>query len=69
MGATSLTSVFAFAIFADDYPVERARRTVFEGRGNAAKNFGGANVGVLLEGLADCEAQAPERNVVGHVYA
>ncbi len=38
-----------------------------EGGGGAAQDAGGADVGVLVEGLADEEAEGPERDVVWDV--
>lgn len=39
-----------------------------EGGGGAAQDAGGADVGVLVEGLADEEAEGPERDVVWDVW-
>ena len=64
MCASALAGVFAFGVFADDDPVEVARVGVAEGGGDAAQDFGGAEVGVLLQRLADGEAEGPERYVV-----
>ncbi len=35
---------------------------------SSAEDFGGAHVGILLEGLADGEAETPERDVVWDVW-
>ena len=67
VGAPALPGVFALGVFADDDPVEVAGAGVAKGGGDAAEDFCGADVGVLLEGLADGEAQGPEGYVVGNV--
>jgi len=64
----ALTCIFAFGVFANDDPIEVARATVFERRGGAPEDFCGAHIGVLLEWLADCEAETPEGNMVWNVY-
>ena len=53
MRAPALAGVFAFCVFADDEPVERFSTAVSERGLGAAEDPGGADVGVLLEGLAD----------------
>lgn len=68
MGAAALAGVFAFAVFADYDPVKVAGVTVLEGRDRAPEDAGWADVGVLLEGLADGEAEAPEGDVVRNVW-
>jgi hypothetical protein len=55
-----LTSVLALGVLADDDPVEVAVGGVAERRLSATEDLCGADVGVLLKGLADCEAEAPE---------
>ena len=67
MGTAAVAGVFALAVFAHDDPVEflwvlLAGR---QGGGDPAQDSCWADVGVLLEGLADCETQAPEGDVVG----
>ena len=67
VAAAAVAGVFPLGVFADDDPVELA--SIFlaggEGGGDAVEDAGGTDIGVLLEGLADGEAEAPERNVVG----
>jgi hypothetical protein len=60
VGTPPLTSVLALGVLADDDPVEVAVGGVAEGRLSATEDLCGADVGVLLKGLADCEAEAPE---------
>ena len=67
MGTAALAGVFAFAVFTDDDPVEVAGAAVLEGRDCAPKDAGGADISVLLEGLADGKAEAPEGDVVWDV--
>ena len=63
----ALTGVFALGVFADDNPVKGARLSIAERGGNAAEDFGRADVGVLLERLANGEAEAPKGDVVRNV--
>ncbi len=67
VGPPALTGVLALGVFADDHPVKVARASIAQGRRDAAEEFGGANIGVLLEGLADGEAEGPEGDVVWDV--
>ncbi len=60
--------VFALGVLADNDPVEASAGAVAQGRGGAAQDAGGTHVGVLLEGLAEGEAQAPEGDVVRDVW-
>ena len=68
MRAAALAGILALGVLADDDPVEVAGVGVAEGGGDAAEDFGGADVGVLLEGLANGEPEGPERYVVGDIY-
>lgn len=63
----ALAGVLALAVFADDDPVEVAGAAVLQRGDGAPEDAGGADVGVLLEGLADGEAEAPEGDVVRDV--
>ena len=65
--ASALSCVLAFAVLAHNHPVQRARGAVSQGRFGAAEDLGRTDVGVLLEGLADGEAKAPEGDVIGDV--
>jgi hypothetical protein len=67
MHASTDSRVFAFGIFAHDNPVEFLAGHRAERRRDPGQNSGWPHVGVLVEGLADREAQAPQRDVVGNV--
>jgi len=58
----SVTGIFSFGVFTDDEPVERrgGGGEGGKGGGGTAQNPGWAEVGVLLEGLAESETEAPE---------
>lgn len=60
MRSSALTGVFAFGVFADDDPVEVARPAILKRGGGASEDLCGANVGILLERLADCQTETPE---------
>src|SRR5690554_5821368 len=64
MAAPALPGIFALAVLAHDDAVESAPT---QGPLDAGQQAGGADVGVLIEGLADVEAQAPEGHVVGDI--
>jgi hypothetical protein len=59
--------VLAFGVLADHDPVDVLR--VRERALHAGQHARGPHVRVLVEALADRQAQAPERNVVGHLLA
>ncbi len=59
--------IFALGILAHDHPVELAAIHVAQRRGDPRQHAGRAHVGVLIEGLADGEPKAPERDVVGNL--
>lgn len=67
VGAAALACVFAFCILAHYYPVEGAGWAIAERGGDAAEDAGRADVGVLLEGLDDGQAEAPEGEVVWYI--
>lgn len=52
--SAALAGVLALAVLPDDDPVEVSVLAAAQGRLGAAEDLGGAHVGVLLEGLADC---------------
>lgn len=64
---TALTGVLAFAVLADDDPVEIASLAVSQRGLSTLEDSCWAHVGVLLEGLADGEAKTPERNVIRNI--
>ena len=57
--ATSLTCVFALAVFADDDPVEITDRSFAERRLYTTEDLCRADVCVLLEPLADSQTKTP----------
>jgi len=59
VAAASVAGVFAFGVLADDHPVQVSDLAVAERGLSSAEDFGGAYIGVLLQGLADGEAEAP----------
>jgi hypothetical protein len=65
--AAALAGVLAFAVFADDDPVEIARLAVAQRGLGALEDACWSHVGVLLEGLADGEAKTPERDVIRNI--
>ena len=67
MRAAALAGILAFRVLAHDHPVQLLGRDIAQRAGDSGQDAGRADVGVLVERLADGEAQAPERNVIGHV--
>ncbi len=67
MRAAALAGIFAFGILADDDPVEIVGRNARQRAPDAGQDAGRADIGILVEGLADGEAQAPERQMIGHI--
>lgn len=67
MGHSAVTSVLALGVLAYDHPVQISGVAVTQWRGGPAEDACGAHVGVLLERLAEGEAEAPEGNVVGYI--
>ena len=65
--AAADAGIFAFRVFADDHPVEFLAVNVAQRAGDAGQDARRADIGVLIERLADREPQAPQRDVVGHV--
>ena len=66
MRAATGTGVLALRVLAHDDPVEVVRRDVPKRARDAGQKPRGADVGVLVETLADGEPQSPQRDVVGH---
>jgi hypothetical protein len=56
----AVPGVFTFGILADYHPIEVSAGAGSERGGSATEDPGRANIGVLLEGLADGETEAPE---------
>ena len=67
MGAAAMAGIFALGIFAHDHPVDIAGRHFAQRRGEAGQHAGGADIGVLIEALADFQPQAPERQIIGQM--
>jgi len=67
VAAAAVAGVFPLGVFTHDDPVEFFSVFLAGGErgGDAVEDAGGADIGVLLEGLANGEAEAPERDVVG----
>ena len=67
MDAPADAGIFALRILAHDHPVELGPRHLAQRARYPRQDAGGANIGVLVERLADRESEAPEADVVGHV--
>ena len=67
MRAATLAGIFAFGILANDHPVKILGRNAAQRAFDSRQDAGRADIGILIEGLADGEAQAPERQVIRHV--
>lgn len=68
MRAPSLPGILPFGVLAHEEPVYVAGEGVREGGFGSRKGADGADIGVELEGRADCEEEAPEGDVVGDVW-
>ena len=67
MDAPADARIFAFRVFAYDHPVEFRTVHAPQRAGYPWQNTSRANVGVLVERLADRESEAPQADVIGHV--
>ncbi len=67
MAAPALAGIFPRGVFPHDHPVQIPGTNPCERALDARQDPCGTHVGVLVERLADGEAQAPERQVVRHV--
>jgi hypothetical protein len=65
--AAAAAGIFAFGVLAHDDPVEIADADIAQGRGHARQNLGRTDIGVLIKALADRQAKAPQRDVVGDI--
>src|SRR4051812_19311781 len=65
--AAADAGVFALGVLAHDHPVQVPGRAALERCVDARQDARGAHVGVLVEALADLQAQAPQRDVVRDV--
>lgn len=59
MADTALSRVLAFAVLANNNPVEVFRTAVGEGRSCATEDAGGTNIDILIECLADWKDKTP----------
>ena len=59
--------IFAFRVFTHDDPVQVFLRAALERAVDAGQDAGRAHIGVLVETLADFQAQAPQRDMVGDI--
>ena len=67
MDAAAAAGIFAFGILTHDHPVEIAGTGMAQRRGDAGQDPGRPDIGVLVKALADREAQAPQRDVIGDI--
>ena len=65
--APAHAGVLALGVLAHDHPVQVLGLAALERRVDAGQDARGPHVGVLVEALADLQAQAPQRDVVGDV--
>ena len=63
-----MAGAFAFGVLADYYPVKGAGGTVPEGGRGAPEDPRGPHDGILLEGLAEGEAEAPKGDMVWDIW-
>lgn len=68
MAASALPGILALRVLTDNDPVEITGAAIPQGRLGPSEDLGRPHVGVLLERLADRQAEAPERDVVRDVY-
>lgn len=67
MAAASLARVLAFGILSDDDPVQVAGCALSQRGLRAAEDLCRPDIGILLEGLTDGQAQAPKGDMVGNI--
>jgi hypothetical protein len=65
MDAPAVAGIFALAVLADDDPVEIGGAASGKRAGDPRQDACRPQIGVLIETLADRQAQAPERDMVG----
>ncbi len=65
--AAAHARVFPFRVLAHDHPVQVLRAAALERRIDAGQDARRAHVRVLVEALADLQAQAPQRDVIGNL--
>jgi hypothetical protein len=64
---SAIAGIFALTVLADDEPVQSAGCEVAQGAADTRKDAGRPDIGVLVEALADRQAQAPQRDVIRDV--
>jgi len=67
MHASADAGILALGIFAHDYPIELRTVHLSQRADDPQQRARRTDIGVLVERLADCEAHAPEADVIGHV--
>jgi hypothetical protein len=67
MHPPAAAGIFTFGVFTHDHPVEVAGPGMPQRRGDAGQDPGRPDVGVLVKALADRQAQAPQRDVIGNI--
>lgn len=67
MRAATLAGVLALAVLTNNNPVKVTVLAVAQRRLSAAEDSCWADIGVLLEGLANGQAETPQRDVIGDV--
>ena len=67
MRPPAMAGILALAVLAHDHPIQVARPDIAQRRGDAGQDARRADVGVLVEPLADRQPQSPQRDVVGDV--
>ncbi|MNS96901.1 hypothetical protein D3C72_1312190 [compost metagenome] len=65
--AAAHARILAFRVLAHDHPVQVFRGAALERCVDARQDARRTHVGVLVEALADLQAQAPQRDVVGNL--
>src|ERR1700686_2700886 len=71
VGATAVAGIFALTVLTHNHPIEITLFNPTQWAGDAAQNAGRTNVRILIEALADFEAQAPQSDMVrdiGHTH-
>src|SRR5215469_6440515 len=67
MRTAALAGIFTFRVFPDDDPVQVGGRAVTQGRPESWQEPRGTEIHVLIEALADGQAQTPGRDMVGNI--
>ena len=67
MRPAAMAGIFALAVLPHDHPVQIAGAAIAQRRRDARQNLGGPHVGILVEALADRQAQPPQADMVRHI--